>query len=50
MCLEKCGEIEVSCLLDQRIKRPSMKDVVKGLKLALELQEEAEKGITLDHE
>ena len=50
MCLEKYGEIVVSCLLDQRIKRPSMKDVMKGLELALELLEEAKKGITLDHE
>ncbi|KAJ9683086.1 hypothetical protein PVL29_018891 [Vitis rotundifolia] len=37
MCLEKYGEIAVSCVLDQRIKRPSMSDVVRGLELALEL-------------
>ncbi|XP_034707831.1 receptor-like protein kinase FERONIA [Vitis riparia] len=54
MCLEKYGEIAVSCVLDQRIKRPSMSDVVRGLELALELQESTEKGNSinesLDHE
>ena len=54
MCLEKYGEIAVSCVLDQRIKRPSMSDVVRGLELALEVQESTEKGNSinesLDHE
>ncbi|RVW31465.1 Receptor-like protein kinase FERONIA [Vitis vinifera] len=54
MCLEKYGEVAVSCVLDQRIKRPSMSDVVRGLELALELQESTEKGNSinesLDHE
>ena len=48
MCLEKYGEIAVSCVLDQRIKRPSMSDVVRGLELALELQESTEKGNSIN--
>ncbi|KAJ9683090.1 hypothetical protein PVL29_018895 [Vitis rotundifolia] len=48
MCLEKYGEIAVSCLLGQRIKRPSMSDVVRGLEIALELQESTEKGNTVN--
>ncbi|KAJ9683088.1 hypothetical protein PVL29_018893 [Vitis rotundifolia] len=48
MCLEKYGEIAVSCLLGQGIKRPSMSDVVRGLEIALELQESTEKGNTVN--
>jgi len=34
--LKKFGEVAVSCLLDDGIKRPSMNDVVWGLKFALQ--------------
>ena len=47
-CLKKFGKIVVNCLLDNGTKRPSMIDVVGGLKLALELQENAEKDVKLD--
>ena len=50
LCLEKYTEIAVSCVLDQRINRPSISDVVRGLELALEIQESTEKGNTLNHE
>ncbi|KAL6324577.1 hypothetical protein AAG906_013389 [Vitis piasezkii] len=41
-CLNKFGEIAVSCLLRDGIERPSMSDVVWGLEFALQLQETAE--------
>ncbi|KAL6324483.1 hypothetical protein AAG906_013295 [Vitis piasezkii] len=41
-CLQKFGEIAVSCLQDQGIERPSMSDVVWGLQFAMQLQESAE--------
>ncbi|XP_003633771.3 receptor-like protein kinase FERONIA [Vitis vinifera] len=41
-CLQKFGEIAVSCLQDQGIERPSMTDVVWGLQFAMQLQESAE--------
>ncbi|KAF5480163.1 hypothetical protein F2P56_000929 [Juglans regia] len=37
-CLKKFVEVAMSCLLHDRSKRPSMKDVVGGLKFALQLQ------------
>ncbi|XAR51642.1 Non-specific serine/threonine protein kinase [Bertholletia excelsa] len=41
-CLKKFGEIAVSCLHDEGIKRPSMIDVVWSLEFALQLQESEE--------
>ena len=41
------GEVAMSCLLDDGIKRPSMNDVVWGLEFALQLQE-SPKNISLD--
>ncbi|KAG2715452.1 hypothetical protein I3760_03G077500 [Carya illinoinensis] len=37
-CLKKFVEVTMSCLLHDRSKRPSMKDVVGGLQFALQLQ------------
>ncbi|GFZ19000.1 malectin/receptor-like protein kinase family protein [Actinidia rufa] len=45
-CLKKFGEIAVSCLHDEGIKRPSMSDVVWSLEFALQLQEIAIDGTT----
>lgn len=45
--LKKFGEVAVSCLLDDGIKRPSMNDVVWGLEFALQLHE-SPKNISLD--
>ncbi|KAF8010310.1 hypothetical protein BT93_J1052 [Corymbia citriodora subsp. variegata] len=47
-CLNKFCEIAVSCLQDEGAKRPSMNDVVSGLKFALQLQVSAEREVT-DH-
>ncbi|XP_057482709.1 receptor-like protein kinase FERONIA [Actinidia eriantha] len=45
-CLKKFGEIAISCLHDEGIKRPSMNDVVWNLEFALQLQEIAIDGTT----
>lgn len=45
--LKKFGEVAVSCLLDDGIKRPSMNDVVWGLEFALQLHE-SPKNISFD--
>ncbi|KAG6620645.1 hypothetical protein I3842_Q056700 [Carya illinoinensis] len=37
-CLKKFVDVTMSCLLHDRSKRPSMKDVVGGLQFALQLQ------------
>ncbi|KAG7986448.1 hypothetical protein I3843_03G080300 [Carya illinoinensis] len=37
-CLKKFVEVTMSCLLHDRSKRPSMRDVVGGLQFALQLQ------------
>ncbi|KAG7983844.1 hypothetical protein I3843_04G126900 [Carya illinoinensis] len=42
-CLNKFGEVAVSCLHDSGVERPSMNDVVWGLEFALQLQESIEK-------
>ncbi|KAG6720828.1 hypothetical protein I3843_03G081900 [Carya illinoinensis] len=42
-CLNKFGEVAVSCLHDSGAERPSMNDVVWGLEFALQLQESIEK-------
>ncbi|XP_021617400.1 receptor-like protein kinase FERONIA [Manihot esculenta] len=46
-CFKVYSEIAVTCLLDERIKRPSMRDVVARLELALQLQESAEDNLKL---
>ncbi|KAF2299291.1 hypothetical protein GH714_031350 [Hevea brasiliensis] len=46
-CFKVYGEIAVTCLLDERIKRPSMSEVVSRLELALQLQESAEDNLKL---
>ncbi|KAF8010308.1 hypothetical protein BT93_J1050 [Corymbia citriodora subsp. variegata] len=46
-CLNKFCELAVSCLQDEGAKRPSMNDVVSGLKLALQLQVTAEQEVTV---
>ncbi|KAF8010435.1 hypothetical protein BT93_J1153 [Corymbia citriodora subsp. variegata] len=46
-CLIKFCEIAVSCLQDEGAKRPSMNDVVSGLKFALQLQVSAEREVTV---
>ncbi|KAF8010436.1 hypothetical protein BT93_J1154 [Corymbia citriodora subsp. variegata] len=46
-CLIKFCEIAVSCLQDEGAKRPSMNDVVSGLKFALQLQVSAEQEVTV---
>ncbi|KAH7532744.1 hypothetical protein FEM48_Zijuj04G0054700 [Ziziphus jujuba var. spinosa] len=43
-CLNKFGEVAVSCLVDNGSERPSMNDVVWGLEFALQLQESAEEN------
>ncbi|XP_060672398.1 receptor-like protein kinase FERONIA [Ziziphus jujuba] len=45
VCSKKFVEIAVSCVDDERIKRPSMEHVAGGLEFALQLQETAEKCI-----
>ena len=45
--LKKFGEVAVSCLLNDGIKRPSMNDVVWGLEFALQLHE-SPKNTSLD--
>lgn len=47
-CLKKFVEMAVSCVGENGVERPSMKDVVGGLEFALELQESAEKAISVD--
>ncbi|XP_022955697.1 receptor-like protein kinase FERONIA [Cucurbita moschata] len=42
-CLRKFVEMAVSCIEDEGMKRPSMKDVVWGLEFALQLQEASKK-------
>ncbi|KAF5791922.1 putative protein kinase RLK-Pelle-CrRLK1L-1 family [Helianthus annuus] len=42
-CLTKFGEVACSCLNEERFARPAMDDVVWGLELALQLQEDADK-------
>lgn len=49
-CLKKYGEIAVSCMLDNGAERPSMKEVVWGLELALQLQMKEEEDIRLCEE
>ncbi|PON42895.1 Mitogen-activated protein kinase kinase kinase [Parasponia andersonii] len=49
-CLNKYGEIAVSCMLDNGVERPSMKEVVSGLECALQLQKKAEEDIRLGGE
>ncbi|MFS7970987.1 putative protein kinase RLK-Pelle-CrRLK1L-1 family [Helianthus anomalus] len=44
-CLNKFGEVAVSCLKDERSERPAMEEVVWGLEFALELQEAADKTV-----
>ncbi|KAI6670371.1 hypothetical protein NL676_005256 [Syzygium grande] len=44
-CLNKFCEIAMSCLQDEGAMRPSMNDVVWGLKFALQLQVSAEQGV-----
>ncbi|KAF8010440.1 hypothetical protein BT93_J1158 [Corymbia citriodora subsp. variegata] len=46
-CLDKFCEIAVSCLQDEGAKRPSMNDVVSGLKFALQLQVSTEQEVTV---
>ncbi|XP_041002584.1 receptor-like protein kinase FERONIA [Juglans microcarpa x Juglans regia] len=48
-CLNKFGEVAVSCLHDSGVERPSMNDVVWGLEFALQLQESIEKVGKPDH-
>ncbi|KAA8530453.1 hypothetical protein F0562_005162 [Nyssa sinensis] len=48
--LKKFGEIAVSCVDDEGIKRPSMNEVLWSFEFALELQESAEEGIEFDIE
>ncbi|KAL2335413.1 hypothetical protein Fmac_016626 [Flemingia macrophylla] len=43
-CFKKYCEIGVSCLLEDGIQRPSMKDVVGMLEFALQLQESSEQS------
>ncbi|EXB71430.1 Receptor-like protein kinase FERONIA [Morus notabilis] len=38
-CLKKFGEIAVSCILDNGVERPSMKEVLWGLETAMQLQQ-----------
>ncbi|MFS7970990.1 putative protein kinase RLK-Pelle-CrRLK1L-1 family [Helianthus anomalus] len=42
-CLTKFGEVACRCLNEERFARPAMDDVVWGLELALQLQEDDEK-------
>ncbi|PON82071.1 Mitogen-activated protein kinase kinase kinase [Trema orientale] len=49
-CLNKYGEIAVSCMLDNGAERPSMKEVVWGLECALQLQKKADEDIRLGGE
>ncbi|XP_062106463.1 receptor-like protein kinase FERONIA [Humulus lupulus] len=44
-CLNKYGEIAMSCMLDNGADRPSMKEVVRELELAMQLQNNAEENI-----
>ncbi|KAM5573463.1 hypothetical protein ABKV19_013152 [Rosa sericea] len=44
-CLNKFTEIAISCMHDNGTERPSMTDVVRGLELALQLQQSAEGNI-----
>ncbi|KAK9933035.1 hypothetical protein M0R45_020248 [Rubus argutus] len=44
-CLNKFTEVAISCLHDNGTERPSMTDVVRGLELALQLQQSAEGNI-----
>ncbi|KAB1211441.1 Receptor-like protein kinase FERONIA [Morella rubra] len=44
-CLNKFGEIAVSCLRDEGIERPLMRDVLWALEYALQIQENAEMNI-----
>ncbi|KAK9924911.1 hypothetical protein M0R45_033252 [Rubus argutus] len=44
-CLSKFTEVGISCIHENGTERPSMNDVVKGLELALELQQRAEGNI-----
>ncbi|XP_062006121.1 receptor-like protein kinase FERONIA [Rosa rugosa] len=44
-CLNKFTEIAISCMHDNGTERPSMTDVVRGLELALQLQQCAEGNI-----
>ncbi|KAM5581172.1 hypothetical protein ABKV19_010411 [Rosa sericea] len=44
-CLNKFTEVAISCMHDNGTERPSMTDVVRGLELALQLQQSAEGNI-----
>ncbi|KAG6720802.1 hypothetical protein I3843_03G079100 [Carya illinoinensis] len=48
-CLHKFGEIADSCTRDHGIERPTMRDVVEALQLALQIQENAVKNINNRH-
>jgi hypothetical protein len=47
-CLKKFVEVVMNCLLDNRIERPSMDDVLWGLEFALQLQESADEDVGLN--
>ncbi|KAL6139890.1 hypothetical protein ACLB2K_058191 [Fragaria x ananassa] len=44
-CLDKYTEVAISCIHDNGTERPSMTDVVRGLELALQLQQNTEGNI-----
>ncbi|XP_047162686.1 receptor-like protein kinase FERONIA [Vigna umbellata] len=47
-CLQKFGEVAMTCLLEDGTQRPSMNDIIGTLELVLQLHESGNSGVMMD--